>query len=98
MPADRVVLALGNFPPSDPDVADRSFYQSQRYISHPWAPEALDHLAPTAPVLLVGSGLTMMDLVLALKARGHQGIDSCHLQAWVVAAKPSGLVRLIRRS
>lgn len=29
--ADQVVLALGNFPPSDPDVADRSFYQSQRY-------------------------------------------------------------------
>lgn len=71
--ADRVVLALGNFPPSDPDVADRSFYQSQRYVGDPWAPDALDHLAPTDPVVLVGSGLTMVDLVLTLKARGHQG-------------------------
>jgi len=71
--ADQVVLALGNFPPSDPDVTDRSFYQSQRYVSHPWAPDALDHLAPTDPVVLVGSGLTMVDLVLTLKARGHQG-------------------------
>lgn len=72
--ADRVVLALGNFPPSDPEIADRSFYQSQRYISHPWVPAAWDHLEPTAPVLLIGSGLTMVDLVLALKAQDHQGI------------------------
>ncbi len=72
--ADRVVLALGHFPPSDPEVADRSFYQSPRYISHPWAPAAWDHLEPTAPVLLIGSGLTMVDLVLALKAQDHQGI------------------------
>jgi uncharacterized NAD(P)/FAD-binding protein YdhS len=74
IPADRVVLALGNLPPSDPEVADRSFYQSQRYISHPWASAVLDHLEPTAPVLLIGSGLTMVDLVLALKAQDHQGI------------------------
>lgn len=70
--ADRVVLVLGNFPPSDPDVADRSFYRSQRYVSDPWAPDALDHLAPTDPVVLVGSGLTMVDVALTLKARGHR--------------------------
>lgn len=70
--ADRVVLALGNFPPSDPDVADRSFYRSQRYVGDPWAPDALDHLAPTDPVVLVGSGLTMVDVALTLKARGHR--------------------------
>ncbi len=72
--ADRVVLALGNFPPSDPEVADRSFYQSERYVSHPWTPGALDNLAPTNPIVLVGSGLTMVDLLLALKEQGHRGM------------------------
>lgn len=71
--ADRVVLALGNHPPRDPDVADRSFYQSQRYISDPWAADALERLVPTDPVVVLGSGLTMIDVVLTLRERGHRG-------------------------
>jgi len=72
--ADRIVLALGNFPPSDPPVADRTFYRSKRYVRHAWGPEALETLEPNAPVLLIGSGLTMLDVVLALQAREHQGV------------------------
>ena len=72
--ADRVVLALGNFPPSDPPGADRTFYRSKHYVSHAWGPEALEALEPNVPVLLIGSGLTMLDVVLALQARDHQGV------------------------
>jgi uncharacterized NAD(P)/FAD-binding protein YdhS len=69
--ADRVVLALGNFPPSDPPVADPSFYRDRRYIGSPWSPAALDEIADDAPVLLIGTGLTMFDIVVALADRGH---------------------------
>lgn len=35
--ADRVVLALGNFPPGNPPIADPAFYQSRRYASSAWS-------------------------------------------------------------
>jgi uncharacterized NAD(P)/FAD-binding protein YdhS len=39
----------------------------------PWTEGALSGLAPDAPVLIVGSGLTMVDMVLSLDRRGHRG-------------------------
>jgi uncharacterized NAD(P)/FAD-binding protein YdhS len=75
--ADRIVLAVGNFPPSDPGVTDHSFYRSSRYHGDPWSPDALQDIDPLESLLLVGSGLTTVDLVLALQARGHRG--SIHL-------------------
>jgi uncharacterized NAD(P)/FAD-binding protein YdhS len=69
--ARRVVLAIGNFPPADPPVADRSFYADPRYARDPWAPGALD-TDPDAPVLLIGTGLTMLDVALALRNRGRR--------------------------
>ncbi|MBA2254371.1 MAG: FAD/NAD(P)-binding protein [Chloroflexi bacterium] len=71
--ADRIVLALGNFPPSDPPVTDRWFYRDRRYVGSPWSPAALVDLAPETPVLLIGTGLTMFDLIATLAARGHGG-------------------------
>ncbi len=72
---DHAVLALGHEHPVDPPVADndRSFYVSRRYIRDPWARRALDDIAPKAPVLILGSGLTMVDVVLALRERDHRG-------------------------
>lgn len=69
---NQVVLALGNFPPSDPPVLDRSFYQSARYISNPWATQALRSIDPAQPVLLVGSGLTMLDWAVGLHQQGFR--------------------------
>ena len=69
--ANAVVLALGNLPPADPihqtDVGPPS------YLRDPWAPGAAAGLAPDAPVLLVGTGLTMVDIALSLRAEGHHG-------------------------
>jgi uncharacterized NAD(P)/FAD-binding protein YdhS len=69
--ADRVVLALGNLPPADPPVPDPGFYRSRRYLGHAWADGAWSDIARDDPVLLLGSGLTMMDLAAALASQGH---------------------------
>jgi uncharacterized NAD(P)/FAD-binding protein YdhS len=69
--ADRVVFAIGNFAPSDPAIDDPSFYWDPRYIGTPWSATALDGLQPDRPVLLMGTGLTMFDIVATLSERGH---------------------------
>jgi uncharacterized NAD(P)/FAD-binding protein YdhS len=71
--ADRVVLAIGNFPPAPPPVDDKWFYDDERYRPDPWAPDTLDGLDPDAPVLLVGTGLTTVDTVISLLDQGHRG-------------------------
>ncbi len=48
-----------------------SFYQSPRYVPDPWVPGALDHIKPDDDVLILGTGLTMYDVVLSLRERGH---------------------------
>lgn len=69
--ADRVVLAAGNYPPAHPPIADPAFYASSaRYVPDPWAPGALAAVDPNAPTLLLGTGLTMIDIVLELRALG----------------------------
>jgi uncharacterized NAD(P)/FAD-binding protein YdhS len=71
--ADAVVLAVGNLPPSPPRGLDVSALSQRAYAPDPWADGALDDLDDQAPVLLLGSGLTMVDLVLSLDGRGHRG-------------------------
>lgn len=72
--ADAAVLASGNQSPADlrslGDVGDR-------YIGNPWGAAAKAALADLAEnggdVLFVGTGLTMIDLVLSLDSAGFSG-------------------------
>ena len=73
MQVDRAVLAVGNFPPSPPPVADPSFYDTDSYRPDPWAPDLLDNLDPDAPLLLIGTGLTTVDTVISLLDQQHRG-------------------------
>jgi uncharacterized NAD(P)/FAD-binding protein YdhS len=70
--ADRAVLAIGNYSPSDPPVGNASFFASIRYARDPWAGDALE-LDRREDVLLVGTGLTMCDVALALRDADQQG-------------------------
>jgi uncharacterized NAD(P)/FAD-binding protein YdhS len=64
LPVDQAVLAIGNFPPQ----------RSQPgYFGDPWDERALAHLDPDASLLLIGTGLTMIDTVISLLDRGHRG-------------------------
>lgn len=69
--ARGVVLALGNLAPADPLGLGPD--APEAYLQDPWAPGAAQGLDPDAPVLLLGTGLTMVDLALALRAEGHRG-------------------------
>ncbi|HZC36572.1 MAG TPA: FAD/NAD(P)-binding protein [Chthoniobacterales bacterium] len=64
--ADQVVLALGNFPPGDPGIKNRAFHQSDRYLVDPWSAETRSKLSGPGDVLILGSGLTALDLLLSL--------------------------------
>ena len=71
--ADLVVLATGNPAPAPPDCDGIEDLGPGRYTPDPWAAGALDSLAEDAPVLLLGTGLTMVDVALALDSQGHRG-------------------------
>jgi uncharacterized NAD(P)/FAD-binding protein YdhS len=70
--ADVVVLAIGNYPPSDPPAIGLDVTTTLRYARDPWAGDALE-VDPHEPVLLVGTGLTMCDVALALRDADHRG-------------------------
>lgn len=71
--ADRIVLALGNLPPRSLRVIAECGDLSDLHIGDPWMPGGLDAIAPEANVLLIGTGLTTVDCVQSLGARGHKG-------------------------
>jgi uncharacterized NAD(P)/FAD-binding protein YdhS len=71
--ADRVVLAIGNFPPRNPSIVHGSILESERYARDPWDPGVLDSLSSMDPIVFIGTGQTMADLSLMLHQRGHQG-------------------------
>ncbi len=71
--ADEVVLALGNLPGEYPIRRSLPIYHSQRYVHVPWRPGTLAGIPADADVLMVGAGLTSIDLILELAASGHRG-------------------------
>ena len=83
--ADRVVLALGNFLPANVGLPDPRFYQSRRYLRDPWRAGALSRIDLSRPVVLIGTGLTMLDVAATLKRRA------------VAAGMPLSLIAISRR-
>ncbi|MEH1843354.1 MAG: FAD/NAD(P)-binding protein [Nostoc sp.] len=70
--ADRVVLALGNSPSAPPAIQNANS-NDESYLRNAWSADALTDLDADASVLLIGTGLTMVDMVLSLNDRQHRG-------------------------
>ncbi|WP_439612288.1 FAD/NAD(P)-binding protein [Reyranella sp.] len=62
--ARKAVLATGHRPPST---------DSGAYHGNPWRDEAIAGLAPEGSILLIGTSLTMIDVLLSLLEQGHEG-------------------------
>ncbi|MCW2910908.1 MAG: hypothetical protein JWL68_5697 [Actinomycetia bacterium] len=62
--ADLAILATGNRPPSPPV----PFPDTPWCITNPWAPGALDAVRDGRPVVILGTGLTMLDVATAVTA------------------------------
>ena len=72
--ADALVLAVGN---QEPESLSAFADVGDRFIRNPWGADAraaVDQLVQSGEAaLLVGTGLTMVDLALSLDAAGYQG-------------------------
>jgi uncharacterized NAD(P)/FAD-binding protein YdhS/predicted metal-dependent enzyme (double-stranded beta helix superfamily) len=63
--ADLAVLAVGHRPPNDPFAGNWTGPRT-RYVTDPWSALVLSQISSDEPVLLIGSGLTAIDVVLTL--------------------------------
>ena len=70
--AATVALATCHAPPAVPSSL-KSLQSHPRFFSDPWSGNALPSLAPHDRVLIVGTGLTMADIVASLERTGHRG-------------------------
>lgn len=70
--ATIAVLALGNLAPRVPPAFDPAVL-GEAFVNDPWSAEATRGLDPSGTVLLVGTGMTMVDIALQLVDGGFDG-------------------------
>lgn len=70
--ADILVLAVSHPPPAAPALI-AALGDDLAIIQNPWQPGALEAIDPDHDILIIGTGLTMADVVASLARRGHSG-------------------------
>jgi len=106
---DAVVLAIGNLAPPAPEGVAEDVLASDRWVADPWA-WAQTNAAASGDVLLIGSGLTAVDVALSIAENApnakilalsrHGLAPRAHAPIHAVAARrepPSGSVREVLR-
>jgi hydroxyacylglutathione hydrolase len=71
--SDAVVLAVGNFDPAPLRGVAEETISSGVYRHSAWEAATYANLPAYAPVTLIGSGLTTVDVLLRLRETGHRG-------------------------
>ena len=75
--ADYLIFATGNEAPADVFNPGEISGLNGHYISNLWAINPLDRIKSDEDILVVGTGLTMVDHVVSLQKRGHKGKIFC---------------------
>ena len=70
------VLATGNEKPRNPLLSDTAFISSQNYHQNPWA-IPIEKIHNSRPILIIGTGLTMVDTIQLLRKNLKNGIVYC---------------------
>jgi uncharacterized NAD(P)/FAD-binding protein YdhS len=71
--ADTVVLATGNETPSNPSIPNEAFFQSKSYVQNPWLTDVTARVKAGQNILILGNGLTMVDLIISIMSTGYKG-------------------------
>lgn len=70
--AHKVILALGNQTPRTPETETPHFIADEHYFNSPWTAD-LSLIGADDEILLIGAGLTTVDILLTLQKYGHRG-------------------------
>ncbi|WP_324751292.1 FAD/NAD(P)-binding protein [Sphingomonas sp. LY54] len=71
--ADKVVLSVGNLPPHEPPPLRAAGLGPDVYAADPWSDRVVEGLDDADEVLVLGTGLTMIDVALLLDSHGFRG-------------------------
>lgn len=74
--AQYCVLATGNELPRNPSIRNNSFYGSPNYFQNPWSIDC-ELIDDQKPILIIGTGLTMVDTVHYLREKNKNGTIYC---------------------
>lgn len=85
--AGAVVLAMGN-------LARPFVLPDGSKTASPWRARAFDGLVPDAPLAIIGTGLTMIDVVTSLRRRGHSGLITAISRRGLTPLSHAALSRL----
>jgi uncharacterized NAD(P)/FAD-binding protein YdhS len=71
--ASSIVYAMGNFLPAAPKISECSALENDNYFPDPWNDSYLKGISSSENILLMGTGLSMIDCMLSLTANGYEG-------------------------
>lgn len=70
--ADKLVLAIGNPKPINV-LKNHGLEQHKNYIIDPWCFHQIKAIPTTTPIVIIGTGLTAIDILLSLQNQKHKG-------------------------
>jgi len=91
---DKCIITTGNQIPRSPIIKNNSFYKSKNYFQNPWQQNAVDNLNTQKSVLIIGNGLTMVDIVLSLLEKKYLS----DFEGKIYSISPNGFTILPHRN
>jgi uncharacterized NAD(P)/FAD-binding protein YdhS len=70
---DNLILATGNIPPGNPSYLAKDVLDSKRYLHNPWDDSLFESIQLNESLGILGSGLSMVDVIMTLKRKNFQG-------------------------